>query len=100
MRGVHELMCGSLAKKTTPSTQRNRVVQVLMGGSLIFKKGSKCYAPPTKSDGSPCCILYAWQPNSAGYYYDDCSMQCGPAPACDVIFLLSASCMRPMEQVQ
>ena len=42
----------------------------------MIKKGNQCYLPPTKANGNSCCTLYTWQPNSDGYYYDNCSMKC------------------------
>ena len=47
-----------------------------MGGTIMIKKGNKCYHPPTKANGSSCCVLNAWQPNNDGYYYENCSMKC------------------------
>ena len=47
-----------------------------MGGTILIKNGNKCYLPPTKANGSPCCTLWTWQPNNDGLYYDNCSMKC------------------------
>lgn len=51
-------------------------IKATMGGTITFSKGDgKCSLPPTKPDGSPCCAMKFWQPNYAGYYYDNCSVQ-------------------------
>lgn len=51
------------------------VVQATMGGTITFHSNGTCTLPPTKPDGSPCCQMKVWQPNYAGFYYDDCSAQ-------------------------
>ena len=46
------------------------------GGSVVFRRSGKCHPAPMKPNGKPCCQLRAWQPNSRGYYYSNCSMKC------------------------
>lgn len=52
--------------------------KITIGGTLLFKTdvaGTTCVKPPTKADGSPCCVLKSWQPNNEGLYLPDCSMR-------------------------
>jgi hypothetical protein len=49
---------------------------VTFGGTVLFKVGDACMLPPVGEDGDPCCTLYTWQPNSNGFYSDNCSMKC------------------------
>eukprot|EP00892_Ulva_mutabilis_P005407 jgi/Ulvmu1/3238/UM150_0011.1 len=48
---------------------------VVFGGMMFWHKNDKCFLPPTQKDGSPCCEMFMWQPNTAGFYYDNCSMR-------------------------
>lgn len=48
--------------------------QGTMGGQVFFQdEDNNCVLPPTKANGSPCCEMKVWQPNYAGFYYDNCS---------------------------
>eukprot|EP00892_Ulva_mutabilis_P009426 jgi/Ulvmu1/6856/UM031_0061.1 len=49
--------------------------KVIFGGMMFWNTGGECYLPPTKDDGSACCEMFMWQPNTEGYYYDNCSMK-------------------------
>ena len=52
-------------------------MQGTMGGQVFFHSASgACMLPPTKANGQPCCSMKVWQPNYAGYYYDNCSAKC------------------------
>jgi hypothetical protein len=81
--------------------------KIAIGGTLLFKTnvaGTTCVKPPTKADGSSCCTMMSWQPNSDGLYLPGCSISCAPSarPAawasgaesqkCDA-FLGSDACM-------
>lgn len=48
------------------------------------KPNGDCVKPPTKADHSPCCMMKMWQPNYAGFYYDNCSAKCVLRPGEDV----------------
>lgn len=50
--------------------------KVVFGGMVFWHNDGQCHLPPTKEDGSACCELFMWQPNTEGYYYDNCSMKC------------------------
>lgn len=50
--------------------------KVIFGGMVFWQNNGQCYLPPTQADGSACCEMYAWQPNTEGFYYDNCSMRC------------------------
>lgn len=52
--------------------------KVVFGGMVFWHNDGQCYLPPTKEDGSACCQLFMWQPNTEGYYYDNCSTKCAP----------------------
>ena len=52
--------------------------KVIFGGMVFWHNDDQCHLPPTKQDGSACCELFMWQPNTEGYYYDNCSMKCDP----------------------
>lgn len=57
---------------TVPPTPR-----VTIGGTFLFEgKDGTCYGPPVTAAGESCCTIYMWQPNSNGFYYDNCSMKC------------------------
>lgn len=56
--------------------------KVVFGGMMFFHNKGKCYLPPTKVGGGSCCQMYAWQPNTEGFYYDNCSMKCAVNQAC------------------
>ena len=50
---------------------------IIVGGTFMFEtKDGTCVAPPQTAAGQPCCEIFMWQPNSGGYYYDNCSMKC------------------------
>ena len=54
---------------------------ILVGGTFMFEtKDGECVAPPQTAAGQPCCEIFMWQPNSGGYYYDNCSMKCATLP--------------------
>ena len=54
------------------------VEQVVFGGMVFFRSGGRCYLPPLRTDGSGCCEMFVWQPDSEGFYDDKCSMRCAP----------------------
>lgn len=57
-------------------------MQGTMGGQVFFNsKSGECVLPPTKDNGQPCCTMKVWQPNYAGFYYDNCSAKCASHPA-------------------
>jgi hypothetical protein len=52
-------------------------IQAWMGGNVFFQsKTGKCVKPPVQTNGQPCCTMKVWQPNYAGFYYDNCSAKC------------------------
>lgn len=56
--------------------------KVTVGGMFFFEgKDGTCLPPPVTAAGTPCCTIYMWQPNSDGFYYDNCSMQCASPPS-------------------
>jgi hypothetical protein len=67
--------CTPLAQGNTYCTKRDTKT-VTMGGKLLFSTGGGCVAPPTAADGSPCCHMKMWQPNTGGFYLNNCSMKC------------------------
>jgi hypothetical protein len=58
--------------------------KVVIGGMFLWEAaGGMCVPPPTDAAGKPCCEVFMWQPNSVGYYYDNCSMKCArPSSVC------------------
>ena len=55
--------------------------KVMFGGMMFWHNSDQCFLPPTTADGSSCCEMYMWQPNTEGFYYDNCSMRCDLLPA-------------------
>lgn len=49
---------------------------VLIGGMFFWDAGGECVAPPVNDEGESCCEVFMWQPNTAGLYYENCSMKC------------------------
>ena len=54
----------------------SKAEKVVFGGMMFWQNNGKCFLPPKKANGSPCCEMFMWQPNTEGYYYDNCSMRC------------------------
>lgn len=49
--------------------------QVVVGGMFFFEADGECITPPVNDAGEACCEVYMWQPNTAGLYYENCSMK-------------------------
>lgn len=49
---------------------------VTVGGMFFWEADGECVAPPATATGEACCEVFMWQPNSDGFYYENCSMKC------------------------
>lgn len=75
--GILELRYDSIDKGGEYCTEKgSKVEKVVFGGMMFWQNDGECFLPPTKGDDSPCCEVFMWQPNTEGYYYDNCSMRC------------------------
>ena len=50
--------------------------QVVIGGMFFWEVDGECVTPPVNDAGESCCEVFMWQPNTAGIYYENCSMKC------------------------
>lgn len=57
------------------TAERSKEKKVVFGGMMFWQNNGQCHLPPTQSNGEPCCEVFMWQPNTGGYYYDNCSMR-------------------------
>lgn len=53
---------------------------VIVGGTFLWEVDGECVAPPVNAAGEACCEVFMWQPNTAGLYYDNCSMKMAIQP--------------------
>eukprot|EP00892_Ulva_mutabilis_P005403 jgi/Ulvmu1/3234/UM150_0003.1 len=74
--GTFPMTYGTIARGGEYCTAPDSPAEKFMFGGMVFwKTGEQCLLPPTAPDGGPCCEMYMWQPNTEGFYYDNCSMR-------------------------